>query len=1524
MGMEFMRDANQLGLPGVVGNSADPREQLLDLRMESERRRRKPTLTISPRGKLDAPVPLSYAQERLWFLEQLGLVGAAHNRPLALQLTGELDEWALHRTLSDLVIRHEILRTRFVLQAGVPYQVIDPPGLFHVHRVNLSDILDTSERGEQLHECMEREQLHRFNLSESPPIRVVLVKLDSLEHVLLITMHHIICDGWSIGVMMRELGTLYAAHVHRRSHPLPELEVQYADYSIWQRQRLHGDMLQSHLTYWRRQLAGAPPQLQLPTDRPRPPVESFNGAVLEFNLSAALTGQLEELARREGATLFMVMLAAYQMLLSRLSGQPDIVVGAPIAGRPNREIEGLIGLFVNALVLRTDLSGELTFRKLLERVKEVTLDAYSHQELPFEKLVMELRPERSLAHQPIFQVGLALQNYPEEQLALPGLKCCSTKAEHGTTHVDLTLFLHGASAGISAIFEYATDLFNHRTIERMAGQFVALLAGVAASPECPIARISLLTQEDRQQLLRWSSAQTAPQAAADDAGAVAILERLARWSPDAAAVCSGDYVLNYGGLNAGANRLARRLYKRGVRRRDRVGVYLNRCAECVVSFYAILKAGAVYVPLDPGNPAERLALICSDADVVYVIVNDDELPAIELPSVEYIRLENAADAGPESKDPGNMSQPVDLAAPAYAIYTSGSTGRPKGVLLQHYGLANVVAAQRKTFALAADERVLQLASLGFDASVFEFMLALGAGACLVIGSRQEMLPGPPLAAFLRKHSVSVLTITPSALACLSPTELHSLRVLIVVGEEFPPELARSWIAGCRVFNAYGPTETTIWATVHECTPETICSRVPIGRPIRNMRAYLLDSDLRTVSIGEVGELFVGGAGVAIGYINRPDLTAERFVEDPVFFGQGKVYRTGDLARWRGDGTLEFIGRADTQVKIRGFRIEPAEIEAVLGENPAVKQAVVLARDDISGERRLVAYVVGKRSDAADAVPNDPLEDGLREHLVPQLREFLRRRTPEYMMPSAWMVLQRLPLTPNGKVDRTALAAIEVAACSTRPYEPPQGEVEEILARIWREFLLVERVGREDAFFELGGHSLLALKVLYKIDQECGSALKAIDLYQNPTIRQLAERIRGRREAEEFVDLSHEADLEKDITAKPAPVRLPPKAVLLTGATGFVGRFLLTQLLRNTDATIYCLVRARSAQDALSRIRTTLSKWDLWHDRFEPRILPIPGDLGRPHLGLGLSTYQELSQNVDSIYHCGTSMNHLETYAMAKAANVAGAKELLRFATCQTPKLVNYISTLGVFTAHGANAARVAHEQTPIEHERHSTSRGYTASKWVGEKIFMSANERGIPCNIFRLGLVWADTQQGRYDELQWGYRLVKSCLLSGYGIQRFRFAMPPTPVDYVARAIVFLATRHGEGGGIFHISSPDPMVEDVFERCNEIADTSLQLLPLSDWVREIKTLQCAGRPLPDVQLLEFAFSSDEASVHEHQHGTTPARAGFSCARTHRELENAGGILAPPLNDDLLRASVKGILLRDPAFRQVTDLNQPKQ
>ncbi len=924
-------------------------------------------------------LPLSFAQQRLWFLDQMGS-SAAYHMPLALRLRGHLDIPALAQSLSEIVRRHESLRTTFTAADGEACQVIHPPATVELPVIDLRHLAAT-QQGEEVLRLAQAEAERPFALTQDLLVRATLLRLGSpqsavthpesnaatpgsgfqaQDYVLLLTLHHIAADGWSMGVLVHELTTLYRAFTQGLSSPLPELPIQYADFAVWQRHWLQGPVLDAQLNYWKTQLAGAPTLLQLPTDRPRPAQPTFQGHSIPFSIPAHLTQALHTLSRQVGATLFMTLLAAFQLLLSRYSGQDDLVVGSPIANRNRQEIEPLIGFFVNTLALRADLSGNPTFLELLAQVRQTTQDAYAHQDLPFERLVEELQPERHFNYNPLVQVALALQNTLEPDLELPGLQISPLGTTAQSVRLDLEVHLLEKEKRLDGAWLYNTALFDAATMERMVGNFQTLLAGSVADPQARLSELPLLTAAERRHVLvEWNNTVAAYPG---DRCIHQLFEEQAARTPDAIAVVFAAEMtssLTYRDLNARANQLAHYLQAHGVGPETLVGIGVERSLELVVGILGILKAGGAYLPLDPHYPPERLAFMVTDAAPSVILTQAALAAALPAPAAPVICLDTdwAEIAHQPVANPPSGVQPDQL---AYVIYTSGSTGQPKGVLLEHRGLCNVAAAQGRLFGLTPADRVLQFSSLNFDAATFECWLALGVGASLYLGTRETLAPGEPLHRFLARHAISLVTLTPSTLAALPVSALPALHTITVAGEACPAALVQAWAPGRRFFNLYGPTEATIWTTAMRC----IAADQPpaIGMPIANTQVYILDRGRNPVPIGVAGELCIGGVGVARGYLNRPELTQEKFIPNP--FGAGRLYRTGDLARWRADGAIEFLGRRDQQVKLRGFRIEPGEIEAALTGQPEVREAVVIVREDRTGDQRLTAYLVPDDRDAA--------------------------------------------------------------------------------------------------------------------------------------------------------------------------------------------------------------------------------------------------------------------------------------------------------------------------------------------------------------------------------------------------------------------------------------------------------------------------------------------------------------------------------------------------------------------------------
>ncbi|TQF10664.1 amino acid adenylation domain-containing protein, partial [Myxococcus llanfairpwllgwyngyllgogerychwyrndrobwllllantysiliogogogochensis] len=1030
------------------------------------------------------PPPLSFAQQRLWFLDKLQPGSATFNMPLAIHLEGTLDMDALQQSFTELVRRHEVLRTTF--REG-PVQIIHPPAAVPMPLEDLSALTEEA-RDEEVQRRVLAEAERPFDLARGPLLRTALLRLSEQRHVLMMTMHHIISDGWSMGLIVRESTALYEAFAARRPSPLPELPIQYADYAAWQRSWLKGEALDAQLDWWSAYLSGAALHLDMPTDFPRPAMQGFRGASVSRVLPRQLVDSLHALSRREGSTLFMALMAGIQAVLSRYSGQEDFVIGTGIANRNHSETEGLIGFFVNQLALRARLGGNPSFRELLARVRHDTLGAYAHQDLPFEELVKAVNPERSLAHAPLFQVAVVLQNQPETELKVPGLTFHLQPSNTGTSRLDLTLALQETAQGLGCSIEYRTDLFTAQTVDRLLIHLGALLEKAAAQPEAPLSSLSLLSEAEQHQLLvEWNDTERAfPR----DATAHALFEAQAARTPDATALRFEGTSLTYAQLDSRANRLAHHLRGLGVTAEVPVALCVERSLDLVVSILAILKAGGAWVPLDASYPVERLSFMLRDCAAPVLVTTASLVESLGLKVPSIVRLDSDASlisAQPESP-PASATSADNL---AYVIYTSGSTGTPKGTLLQHRGLANTALTAGRAHGFSPSSRVLQYAAFGFDASVAEIFGALLAGSTLVLAPRERLLPGAPLRDLLRDESISAVTLTPSVLAQMRPEDLPSLQTLISAGEACPPELVQRWGSRLRLLNAYGPTEVTVCASI---SAPLLPGQTPsIGKPWDNVRVYVLDSSLRPLPVGVPGQLCVDSVGLARGYLSQPALTAERFVPNPFSPSPGaRLYLSGDKARWLPDGTLEFLGRIDDQVKLRGFRIELGEVEAALLFHPSVHQAVAVVRTEDAGDKRLVAYVVADSSDTID---------------VAALRESLKRRLPEHMVPSTIAVLAALPLTPNGKVDRNALPSPDASlSAPVREYVAPRTHVETQLAALWAELLHIERVGIHDDFFELGGHSLLAAQSMSRIQATFGMEVPLRELFEAPTVAKLAARL----------------------------------------------------------------------------------------------------------------------------------------------------------------------------------------------------------------------------------------------------------------------------------------------------------------------------------------------------------------------------------------------------------------------------------
>jgi amino acid adenylation domain-containing protein len=1048
------------------------------------------------RRKQASPCPLSFAQEQFWLLHQMLPPGSpAYNVEGAISINGAYDASALKGALDELVRRHEILRTSISLSGGQLVQTVSLASDLPLAEVDLS-ALPELERARQWTRLSHEEGQRPFDLSQLPLLRATVVHHSGQEHTVLLIIHHIVADEWAVGLIRDEVKQLYSAFSEKRSSPLTELPVQYADFACWQRERFEGEKLEEQIAYWKKELEGASPVLTLPTDKPRPPTQTFRGATEHFALPKELQQQLLALCMKEQVTPFMLLEAAFASLLHRYSGQADILVGTPISGRTQSETQRLVGCFLNTVVLRSQFGTGQTFRTLLYQAREQVLGAFAHADLPFGHLVATVTPDRDPSRTPLFQVMFVLHD--PDRTSNASTVFVHPRIHNGTSKFDLTLYLSMTEAGLEGIMEYSTDLFEAETVRRMCRHFGVLLEMIARDPDQSVSSLPILTHDDHHQLLvEWNRTK------ADyprEVPLAQLFEAQAEQSPDVVALVCGPESLSYAELNARANQLAHELRARDAGPDRLVGLFVERSADMVVALLAVVKAGAAYLPLDPLLPRERLSYMLEDSGATLVMTQDSLRPALPAFGGIVISLD---DKSWRSNPRDNLAVAVEPEHLAYVIYTSGSTGRPKGVEVPRGALTNFLWSMRNWLGLTTEDRLLAATTISFDIAGLEIWLPLLVGARLVLASRDDAVRGESLRELIDRHGITFLQATPITWRLLLEAGWKGKSEFQAAcgGEAMPRDLAAALAPIVRrLWNLYGPTETTIWSTGYLVRDGK--QPVLIGRPVANTQCYILDENRQPVPIGVVGELFIGGDGLARGYLRQPELTAEKFLPDPFRSQAGaRIYRTGDLARYLADGNIECLGRTDHQVKIRGYRIELGEIEAVVARHGAVRQVVVVVREDAPGDKRLVAYLV------ADAPPPD---------LVEQLRAQLRAALPEYMVPQHFVALGSFPTTPNGKIDRKALPAPAAAANqpSTSDARMPRSESERKIAAILCEVLALRSVGLDDDFFDLGGHSLLAVRIVSAINQQFGTSLPVRILFGARTCAQLAREVdlRANREA----------------------------------------------------------------------------------------------------------------------------------------------------------------------------------------------------------------------------------------------------------------------------------------------------------------------------------------------------------------------------------------------------------------------------
>jgi amino acid adenylation domain-containing protein/thioester reductase-like protein len=1457
------------------------------------------TETILPRPNSE-PAPLSFGQEQLWFLSQIQ-DNTTYNLPLALQISGSLNISVLEQVITEIVRRHEILRTNFQQIEGKNLQIIRPEINISLQVINLEQIT-AKQQLQNVQQLINQETDKIFNLSEDDLFQSTLYQLNQNSYILLLNMHHIISDGWSIGILLQELSTLYGAYLAGNKSPLPDLQIQYADYAIWQKEKFTSEIREKQLNYWKQQLADIPPLLELPTDKPRPPIQSFRGGIWEFSINSNLSQKIRTLTQQSDATLFMIMLAAFVILLYRCSGQDDILIGSPMAGRNRQEIQSLIGYFVNTVVLRTKLTGNPNFREILNEVRQVATDAHNYQDIPYNQVVEALNPQRNLSYNPVFQILFDLQHSLTDKLQLPGLTLQPFLGEHSTSKFDLSLIIEDRGTELIGAWEYSSDLFTQEAISRITENFQTLLNGIVNNPETPINQLPIISAFEQQQILeKWNNTQQ------DYPESFCIHELLTQQvikTPDAIAVKFGNQQLTYTQLNQKANQLANYLQNCGVTSEVLVGLYLERSLDILIAILAILKAGGAYLPLDPKYPQTRLTDILNDSQVSIILTQEklltslsSPLPRGETPLTPYQGKIILLDTDLTIISQQNIETPISAIKPdnlAYVIYTSGSTGKPKGVMITHQNIVNHATSIIDKYQINSHDRILQFTTFIFDVAAEEIFPAWLSGATLIICPQEMVTNLIEFSQFLAQESLTVVNLpTPYWQEWVLEIDRKvsqipdSLRLVITGSDQVLPEKLALWQKlvtekrqNIQWINAYGLTETTITSTVYQLPVNyqlNTTHSVPIGRPIANTEIYILDQNLQPVPIGIPGELHIGGAGLARGYLNRKQLTNEKFISNPISSSKSsRLYKTGDLARYLPDGNIEFLGRIDYQVKIRGFRIELGEIEAVLAQHPLVKSSAVIVREIQPGNKQLVAYVV--------------TED--HSNIQQDLRSFLKQNLPDYMLPAFFVRLAELPLTPTGKINRRALSALMLELNHETDYILPRNPLEQKLAEIWCQVLGLEKVSVEENFFNLGGHSLATIQIISRIRETLEIDLPLQYLFTEPTIAGLTKIINQLLQTADHITFTDDFYIDAILDSSIKPQNLPQQFtnnlqhILLTGATGFLGVHLLHELLEKTSANIHCLVRAENVSEARNKLKNKLSFYQLWNEQNSQRIIPIIGNLEKNLLGLSEKEFQDLASQIDVIYHNGASVNLIYPYSVLKPANVLGTQEILRLASQIKIKPVHFVSTTSVFCPENYPENEVLLESDPLDYYQGLVS-GYPQSKWVAEKLVMQARERGLPVTIYRAARIIGHSQIGICNTEDLFSRIITTCMQLG-ATPNIDWEDNLTPVDYVSQAIVYLSFQKESLGKAFHLLNPQ--IISMNHLFNLIRELGYQLPQISydQWYSQLINLMQKSDKKLEIMSAFFPPTSQQ-KIPEPK---------FDYQNTVKGLFGAN-INCPPINKNLL-------------------------
>ncbi|MFQ4145498.1 amino acid adenylation domain-containing protein [Chlorogloeopsis sp. ULAP02] len=1450
--------------------------------------------------------PLSPMQQGLLFHTLSAPDTGAYFNQLVCTLSGHLNIPVFEQVWQQVIQRHPILRTCFRWQnLKEPVQVVLRQVQLPFKHYNWQSF-SAVEQQDKLAAFLESDRTLGIDLTQAPLMRLVLIQLSENTYQFVWNTHHLIIDGWSTSLLLEEVFRFYTAFCQGEELRL-EPKRPFRDYIKWLQQQ----DLQRAETFWRQTLSGfsAPTSLRIEKMLGSKYSKFSHHATQQIKLSASQTAVMRSLVRQHKITLNTLVQGAWAWLLSYYSGEKDVIFGVTVSGRPVTlaGAESMIGLFINTLPLRVQVSDDTSVVALLKQIQAQQAEISQYEYSPLVQVQGWSEVPRGIS---LFDSILVFENYPVDtsKQQIDNLEILNVFVDERTNYPLTVTVIPNQELLVEIAYE--CDRFDDDAITRMLGHLSNLLAGMVANPEKRLSDLSLLTAAEKQTLLvEWNNTEIEyPQ----DKCIHQLFEAQVEKTPYAVAVVYENKYLTYQQLNQKANQLAHYLRKQGVKPEVLVGICVERSLEMIVGLLAILKAGGAYLPLDPVYPQERLAYMLADAQVSVLLTQESLFVNFLDTSAKIICTDNAELIAQQPQtNPINLSKLDNL---VYVIYTSGSTGKPKGVMIEQESLVNYTQAAIREYGIKSSDRILQFASISFDAAAEEIFPCLIQGATLVLRTNEMLTSIPHFLEKCQQQSLTVLDLPTafwqqliSELTVLKLTLPLSLRLVIIGGEKVSVDKVLTWQkyvdSNIQLINSYGPTEATVVATTCDLSRQDFSQEVPIGKPISNIQTYILDRYLQPVPIGVIGELYIGGKGLARGYCNQPELTVEKFIPNP--FEEGKrLYKTGDLVRYCNDANIEIIGRIDHQVKIRGFRIELEEIETKLNQHFAVQDAVVIVREDSPGDKRLVAYIV----------PNTQnLELDNKSEFTLHLRQLLKASLPEYMVPSAFVIQDKLPLTTNGKIDKRALTIPDYYLSNNETkYIAPRTPIEKELANIWTELLKVKQVGIEDNFFDLGGHSLLLTQLVFRVRQTWQIELPLSSLWEMPTIALLAESIEMAQKMGDSTiaitpknKINWQAETVLDSVIRPhTPTKFPtePANIFLTGVTGFVGAFLLYELLQKTNADIYCLVRADNSEEGKKRIQNSLKSYLIWDNSFNSRTIPIVGNLSEPLLGVSKPEFQALAELIDVIYHNGALVNHASPYHTLKPANVLGTQEVLRLASQVKVKPVHFMSTDGVFSPAGYSGVKVVREQDSLD-DYQVPFGGYTQSKWVAEKLVTIARDRGLPVCIYRIGRVSGHSKTGVFNQNDFLYRLIIGCIKLEKAPQD-NMIEDIAPVDYVSKAIVHLSRQEKSIGKAFHFVNPQPFHSSKLIKLLRSLGYPLQQISNEQWRADLLKIAESYPEHPLYPLVPLLINKDSNNSNH-----TWAELKFDCQNTLDGLANTS-IFCPPIDENLLSVYLQYLMQQD--------------